>query len=157
MLEEGTMSRKSILAKVEALSSSPTVFQALWDGDSNGWFVRFSTITNDGQSHPLDVLSDGGDIRLFNGQVPSWTEAIAAGNWGTNSRSDMARNSISHRPTILRMIAQSGMTVIRVILVADVASLYCNVMIDHGTASVTTITWTRSVSNVRQNGRQKNV
>jgi hypothetical protein len=76
------MSREKILAKVESLSSAPLAFEALWDGDSTGWFIYFSAVTSDGQSHPLGVLSDGSDIRLFNGQVPPWPEAIAAQKLG---------------------------------------------------------------------------
>lgn len=76
------MSRETILAKVESLPSSPKVIEALWDGDSDGWFIRFSAISEDGQSHWLGALSEGGDIRLFNGQVPPWPEALAAQHLG---------------------------------------------------------------------------
>ncbi len=76
------MSYDEILASVDALQSTPIAFEALWDGDSEGWFVSFSAITADLQTHPLGVLSDGGDIRLFKGQVPPWPEAVAAQQLG---------------------------------------------------------------------------
>lgn len=76
------MSREQILAKVDSLKSTPIAIEALWDGDSTGWFVCFAVITADSQTHPLGVLSDGGDIRLFNGEVPPWPEAAAAQQLG---------------------------------------------------------------------------
>lgn len=76
------MSREEIMAAVESLDASPIAFQALWDGDSAGWFICFSAITHDGQVHPLGGFSEGGDIRIFNGQVPPWPEAIAARQLG---------------------------------------------------------------------------
>lgn len=76
------MSQEKILDKVKSLTSSPMVFQADWDGDSTGWFVRFSAVTEDGQTHFLGIFSEGGDIRLFNGQVPPWPEAMAAQRLG---------------------------------------------------------------------------
>lgn len=76
------MSREQILASVDSLKSIPIAIEALWDGDSTGWFVCFAAITADSQSHPLGVLSEGGDIRLFNGQVPPWPEAVAAQQLG---------------------------------------------------------------------------
>ena len=76
------MSHEQILVEVDSLKSTPIVFEALWDGDSTGWFVCFAAITADLQTHPLGVVSDGGDIRLFNGQVPPWPEAAAAKQLG---------------------------------------------------------------------------
>ncbi|WP_339745391.1 hypothetical protein [uncultured Rubinisphaera sp.] len=72
------MSNENIRAQVDSLSSSPIAFEALWDGDSSGWFIQFAAITADSQTLPLGVVSHGGDIRLFNGQVPPWPEAAAA-------------------------------------------------------------------------------
>jgi len=72
------VSRELILAKVDSLNSRPVAIEALWDGDSGGWFVCFAAITADSQSHPLGVLSEGGDIRLFNNDVPPWPEAVLA-------------------------------------------------------------------------------
>lgn len=77
------MEREKIFAKVESLHSAPIAFQALWDGGSSGWFIDLVAIMQDGQAHPLGVISDGGDIRLFNGQVPPWPEAFAARQLGS--------------------------------------------------------------------------
>lgn len=77
-----TMYREQILAKVDSLTSTPVAIEALWDGDTNGWFVCLAAITDDSQRHPLGVISGGGDIRLFNGQVPPWPEAAAAKQLG---------------------------------------------------------------------------
>lgn len=72
------MIREEIFEKVAALNTAFVAFEALWDGDTTGWFIRFSAVTSDGKSHPLKTLSGGGDIRLFNGQVPPWPEAVVA-------------------------------------------------------------------------------
>lgn len=76
------MSNEHIRAKVDSLPSSPIVLEALWDGDTTGWFVCLAAITADLQTHPLGAVSLGGDIGLFNGQVPPWPEAIAAKQLG---------------------------------------------------------------------------
>ncbi len=76
------MSRELIFAKLSMLTSPLIAIEALWDGDTTGWFICLNAITKDGQSHQLDVLSDGGDIRLFNGHVPPWPEAVAAKQLG---------------------------------------------------------------------------
>lgn len=76
------MDREQILAKVSSLKSIPIAIQALWDGDSAGWYVWLSAITDDNQLLQLGSISEGGDIRLFNGQVPPWPEAAAAQQLG---------------------------------------------------------------------------
>jgi hypothetical protein len=61
----------------------------LWDGDTQGWHVYLvAVVQRAGQHHdrfdevPLTVLRGGGDIRLFNGQVPPWPEATHATKQG---------------------------------------------------------------------------
>jgi hypothetical protein len=76
------MSREEILSNVDRLESTPVAIQALWDGDTTGWFIEFSAITDDLQRHWLGVLSEGGDFRVFTGQVPPWPEAAAAQRLG---------------------------------------------------------------------------
>ena len=63
--------------------------EALWDGDSSGWFLCLSAIlAKPSQQHPdytrlcLHCLQEGGDIRLFNGPVPPWPEAVMAADFG---------------------------------------------------------------------------
>jgi hypothetical protein len=74
-------SREQLLAKAEALIERPVAIEASWDGDSSGWYVCLAAIlkTDTGyrDSH-LGALQDGGDLRLFNGQVPPWPEAVLA-------------------------------------------------------------------------------
>jgi hypothetical protein len=76
------VSREVILANLNSLKSTPVAIQALWDGDTTGWFIRLSAIADNAQLYPLGDLSDGGDIRLFSGQVPPWPEAAAARQLG---------------------------------------------------------------------------
>jgi hypothetical protein len=63
--------------------------EALWDGDTQGWYVDLVAIVRrPGRHHdrfdevPLSALRHGGDIRLFNGQVPPWPEARRAAEQG---------------------------------------------------------------------------
>ncbi|WP_254507765.1 hypothetical protein [Anatilimnocola floriformis] len=76
------MTRDEILAEINARGLQPIAFEALWDGDTTGWFVRFSAITADLQTHCLTAIRHGGDLRLFNGQVPPWPEAATATELG---------------------------------------------------------------------------
>lgn len=74
-------SREQLMVKAEALPQTPVAFEAFWDGDSSGWFVVLSAILREEsgfRDHPLCAMQDGGDIRLFNGQVPPWGEAVLA-------------------------------------------------------------------------------
>jgi hypothetical protein len=74
-------SREQLLAKADALPERPVAIEASWDGDSSGWYVCLTAIlkTESGyrDSH-LGAMQDGGDLRLFNGQVPPWGEAVLA-------------------------------------------------------------------------------
>jgi hypothetical protein len=66
---------------VSRLRPRPVAIEAFWDGDPQGWFVDLSAVVVDGDSfrlHHLTVFNGGGDIRLFNGTVPPWSEAEAA-------------------------------------------------------------------------------
>jgi hypothetical protein len=76
------MTRQEVLAKINALTSKPIAFQALWDGNSSGWMVRMSVVTTDMRTHFLGTLRFGGDIRIFNGDVPPWPEAAMAQELG---------------------------------------------------------------------------
>lgn len=74
-------SREQLLAKADALPERPVAIEASWDGDSSGWYVCLTAIlkTDTGyrDSH-LWALQDGGDLRLFNGHVAPWSEAVLA-------------------------------------------------------------------------------
>ncbi|MBB2948286.1 hypothetical protein FB565_008069 [Actinoplanes lutulentus] len=78
-----------LIAKVTAISEPLAAVEACWDGDTQGWFVVLVAIVRrPGPRHPdfdeadLCVLRFGGDIRLFNGQVPPWPEAVRATEQG---------------------------------------------------------------------------
>lgn len=70
-----------LIATVAALPAPPVAFEAFWDGDTHGWFLDFSAIVPQADGYAaviLRCLQDGGDIRIFNGQVPPWPEAAQA-------------------------------------------------------------------------------
>src|SRR5258706_4864249 len=73
--------REELLAKADALPERPVAIEASWDGHSSGWYVCLTAIlkaeTGYRDCH-LWALQDGGDLRLFNGQVPPWGEAVLA-------------------------------------------------------------------------------
>ncbi len=62
--------------------------QALWDGDTERWFIRIEIVMVKKSifpwgrrafvSQPLTCLRYGGDIRVFSGSVPPWPEAMVA-------------------------------------------------------------------------------
>ncbi|MEM8534692.1 MAG: hypothetical protein AAGF95_27870 [Chloroflexota bacterium] len=76
------INREHILTKIAQLEAPLVAIEALWDGDTAGWYVCLSAATSDQQSHLLTVLQEGGDLRLFNDQVPPWPEARAAQTLG---------------------------------------------------------------------------
>jgi hypothetical protein len=74
-----------MLVKARAISAAVAAVEAVWDGDTQGWFVELLAIVKrPGSRHerfdevPLAALRHGPDIRLFNGQVPPWPEATEA-------------------------------------------------------------------------------
>lgn len=78
--------REQVLARVLTLPAQPVAIEALWDGDTQGWYVYLSAVlaTKAGfEGYSLGSFKDGGDIRLFNGQVPPWSEALQAQAIGT--------------------------------------------------------------------------
>jgi hypothetical protein len=69
------------LAKREG---QPVAFEAFWDGDTTGWFVVVAAVFYDAAAGCYDLLllawlrDAGGDLRIFNAQVPPWPEAKRA-------------------------------------------------------------------------------
>ena len=64
---------------------TPVAIEARWDGDTNGWFIDLEAIIPvPSRDHPkytarhLYTLSNGSDIRIFQGAVPPWPEAQRA-------------------------------------------------------------------------------
>lgn len=70
--------------KVRAVSGRPLAIEALWDGDTEGWFLDIYVVcasadAEGGYSEThLGCLRYGGDFRLFEGTVPPWPEAAVA-------------------------------------------------------------------------------
>jgi hypothetical protein len=83
-----------LVQRIKAVNGVPQVLEALWDGDTQGWFLRltlyhrrrtwwFKEIIEQHLSKAyLGVISAGGDIRLFQGTVPPWPEATLAKELG---------------------------------------------------------------------------
>ncbi len=70
-----------LLSRARAATRKPVAVEALWDGDTHGWFVDLSVVAKRWigyRHHHLKSYRDGGDIRIFNGQVPPWPEAQKA-------------------------------------------------------------------------------
>jgi hypothetical protein len=76
-------------SEIQKVAGQPTVLEALWDGDTQGWFLILNLYFKTGKffwkretiKH-LGIVSFGGDMRLFNGQVPLWPEAELTKEWG---------------------------------------------------------------------------
>ncbi|MEU4475687.1 hypothetical protein [Micromonospora sp. NPDC023888] len=74
-----------LIAKAVAITAPIVAVEACWNGDTQGWYVLLlAIVSRPGRDHdrfdevPLALLRHGGDIRLFNGQVPPWPEAQQA-------------------------------------------------------------------------------
>jgi hypothetical protein len=77
-------------ARLSELRGKHVAIEALWDGDTVGWFLRIAVVTRkswwrpgpwttaDHYAQPLADLRYGSDLRLMNRQVPPWPEAIVA-------------------------------------------------------------------------------
>ncbi len=79
--------------KIKNAAGKPLVLEALWDGDTNGWYVYLTLYTTTKilfwkkvHSHYIGTITLGGDLRLFNGQVPPWPEAELAKEIGQKAK-----------------------------------------------------------------------
>lgn len=66
-------------------AGAAVAIEALWDGDTEGWFVDLCAVVSvqgGHESRHLRTFSRGGDIRIFNGTVPPWPEAVEAARLG---------------------------------------------------------------------------
>ncbi|WP_242911509.1 hypothetical protein [Actinomadura terrae] len=74
---------EALTTKVRLLPHRPAAIEAVWDGDSEGWFVLLLAITLAPKAeHHLAYVQHGSDLRAFNGQVPPWPEAAEASSVG---------------------------------------------------------------------------
>lgn len=77
--------QEALIARVRKLPEPPVAIEAMWDGDTDGWFVDLCAVVRiDGaySERCLQRCRGGSDARLFNGQVPPWPETIEAGEAG---------------------------------------------------------------------------
>jgi hypothetical protein len=73
------LSLPALTDQVEALPGRTVAIEALWDGDSDGWCVDLTALTDHpAAEHRLATIRHGSDMRLFNGTVPPWPEAQEA-------------------------------------------------------------------------------
>ena len=76
------LSEEEIVKKIESLSQKPLVIQALWDGDTSGWILFIEAVLKKNNAFAKTTLAflrgNGGDLRLFNAEVPPWPEAETA-------------------------------------------------------------------------------
>ena len=84
------LSREQLIAKADELPQKPVAVEAWWNGDTDGWFVVLVAVYAERRwfrskyrEMTLGCLrGDGGDLRLFNGEVPPWPEAWLASEVG---------------------------------------------------------------------------
>jgi len=79
---------EELIARVASMEARPAAIEAVWDGDTHGWTVDLVAMLpgNDGEyteRRISSVAAEGGDMRLFNGAVPPWPEAVLATALGT--------------------------------------------------------------------------
>jgi hypothetical protein len=75
-----------LIVAVDAFDDPPVAFEAIWDGDTQGWFVVLLAIVEQpGAEHNRYTATNmsfyrrrAGDMRLFNGQAPPWPESAEA-------------------------------------------------------------------------------
>jgi hypothetical protein len=73
----------ALTAAVGRLPRRPHAVEAVWDGDTQGWFVELLAVMVEPRAeYRLATVRCGGDIRSFNGEVPPWPEAREAGSVG---------------------------------------------------------------------------
>ncbi len=79
--------------RIEELPGRPDVLEALWDGDTNGWFLLLYLYQTTGRlfwkkqtRYFLGEIVLGSDLRIFNGQVPPWPEAKLAREIGQKAK-----------------------------------------------------------------------
>ncbi|MEU4664786.1 MULTISPECIES: hypothetical protein [Micromonospora] len=83
--EEPPVEVPQLVQAATAITDPVVAVEALWDGDTQGWFVRLYAIVRRPSHHhprfdeqPLAGFRHGSDLRLFRGEVPPWPEAAEA-------------------------------------------------------------------------------
>ncbi len=84
-------SMDAMAERIGVMRPAPVALQASWDGDTNGWIVFLDAVVEEGGHHRVVGLGSmrgaGGDMRLFDGEVPPWPEAI----WAARAGEELAR------------------------------------------------------------------
>jgi hypothetical protein len=74
---------EDLATAIQACPDEPAAIEVLWDGDSEGWMVRLLAVTLEPRTElHLATVQHGTDLRLFNGEVPPWPEAVEASTVG---------------------------------------------------------------------------
>ncbi|MFD5493276.1 hypothetical protein ACTWJ9_30175 [Streptomyces sp. GDS52] len=75
---------ETLAARIRRLLGRLAALEAVWDGDTDGWFVVLIAVLDDPQ-HEVDLawIRHGSDLRALNRQVPPWPEAQEAVETGT--------------------------------------------------------------------------
>jgi hypothetical protein len=78
---------ETIRDRLRALSGRPLAFEALWDGDSEGWRLYIlAVLPGAGETYEARSVwtsnEPGGDFRIFRNLVPPWPEAEKAARIG---------------------------------------------------------------------------
>ncbi|HEX2357609.1 MAG TPA: hypothetical protein VHI50_14285 [Micromonosporaceae bacterium] len=74
---------ETLLGRVAGIGWAPDAIEAVWDGDTHGWLVLLVAVRENPRTEStLAIVRHGGDLRVFNGQVPPWSEAEEATHLG---------------------------------------------------------------------------
>ncbi|WP_106248265.1 hypothetical protein [Allonocardiopsis opalescens] len=74
---------EALAERVRRLPGRAVRIETAWDGDTAGWFVLLLAVLADPPTAVvLARFRHGSDLRIFNGAVPPWPEAAAAGEAG---------------------------------------------------------------------------
>jgi hypothetical protein len=72
-------SAEEMIEQASGLPWTPDAIEAIWDGDTDGWFVVLTAVcTSQRAEAALGIIRHGSDIRLFQGKVPPWPESQEA-------------------------------------------------------------------------------
>ncbi len=85
--------------EVDALPGRTVAIEALWDGDSDGWYVDLTALTDDpAAEHRLALIRHGSDMRVFNGFGSSLARSTGGGDdWSCPGRAP--RRAVLLRPS----------------------------------------------------------
>jgi hypothetical protein len=86
---EPVITLNALMAKTAAIPDRIVAIEAVWDGETDGWFVELlAVVERPRRQHRrfdqvlLACLRGEGDIHLLNNQVPPWPEAGEAAQLG---------------------------------------------------------------------------